>query len=242
MNGKGADLPGGGEAMRAKEDWEKWYAQPNPWGSEGTEKDSVRIEILLERLKYARFDRMLDLGCGEGFMTNAIATVSRNVQAFDISALAVERARARFPSIDFQQGELFDVIVRPDVRATPFDFVVVSEVLYYLQTDEERRAAVSGIAELGTPECVYYFSVIVTGDSKYRRYFTTDEFVELLSERFNIIDEFMSVAATPIMIDAIMKLIPSRGARHRLLKSWTTSRDIGRSKHMGFLAVKKRLN
>lgn len=225
--------------MRSQEDWNKWYAQPNPWGTEGSDKDRVRTEILLDRLGHASFANTLDLGCGEGVMTNVVSALSQRTLAFDISSLAIERAQSRFPEIDFRQGELLEVVKRPDVRAIPFDLILVSEVLYYLQTDEERHAAIAGIAQLGAPACVYYFSVIVTGASKHRRYFTHDEFVSLLSEHFNIIDGFASVAEVPAALDLCLRLVPSRGTRRRFLRAWTTSRETTGSRHMGYLAVKR---
>ncbi len=225
--------------MRSQEDWNKWYAQPNPWGTEGSDKDWVRTEILLDRLGQASFDYTLDIGCGEGAMTNAVSVLSRRTMAFDISSLAIERARLRFPGIDFSQGELLEVITRPDIRAIPFNLILVSEVLYYLQTDEERRAAIAGIAQLGAPACIYYFSVIVTGASKYRRYFTHDEFMGLLSVHFNVIDGFASVAEVPAALDIFLRLVPSRGTRRRFLRAWTTSRETAGSRHMGYLAVKR---
>jgi SAM-dependent methyltransferase len=225
--------------MRSQEDWEKWYTQPNPWGTEGTVTDLVRTEILLDRLKHASFTNTLDLGCGEGVLTNVMSALSRHTLAVDISSRAIERARSRFPGIDFRQGELLDVIIQPDIRAVPFDLILVSEVLYYLQTDEERLAAISGISRLGAPDCVYYFSVIVTGASKNRRYFTHDEFVRLLSAHFNVIDGFASVAEVPTALDLFLRLVPSRRARKRILKAWTVSRETADSRHMGYLAVKR---
>ncbi len=225
--------------MRSQEEWDKWYTQPNPWGSEGTDEDIVRTEILLDRLKDASFVLTLDLGCGEGAVTNLVSLLSRQTLAFDISSRAIERARTRFPGIDFRQGELLDVIARPEIRAMPFDLILVSEVLYYLQTDEERHAAVSGIAQLGIPSCVYYFSVIVTGASKYRRYFTHEGFTRLLSTHFNIIDRFVSVAEFPLVFEFLLRLVPSHRIRQKLLKAWTATREISNSRHMGYLAVKR---
>lgn len=225
--------------MRSQEDWDKWYAQPNPWGSEGTVKDKVRTEILLERLGDASFDQTLDLGCGEGAVTNRVSSLSRQTLAFDISSRAIERARTRFPGIDFRQGELLDVIALPEIRAMPFELILVSEVLYYFQTDEERHAAVAGIARLGAPSCVYYFSVIVTGASRKRRYFTHAEFVRLLSTHFNIIDRFVSVAEIPPVLEFLLRLVPSHRIRQKLLKAWTATREISNSRHMGYLAVKR---
>lgn len=226
--------------MRSQQEWEKWYAEPNPWGTDGSDKDLVRIDVLFERLKYARFANVLDVGCGEGRLTNALSTVAHKSYGIDIAANALERARTRYPHIDFRQGDLLDVVKRPDIAAIPFDFIAASEVLYYLQTDDERHAALVGLAELGAPSCLYYFSVIVTGSSKYRRYFTHDEFVRLVSEHFTIIDAFPSVADVPVMLSVLCRLLPSQKLSRELIKAWTITRKLDKCRHVGYFAVKRR--
>jgi SAM-dependent methyltransferase len=166
-------------------------------GTRGSDKDRVRIDLLLERLRYARFAHILDLGCGEGHQTAALSQLAGSTLGIDIAENALERARSQFPNIRFQQGELLDVIKDPEILQIPFDLISVSEVLYYFQTDEERRAALAGLAQIGVPACIYYFSVIVTGASKYRRYFTHQEFLTMLSQHFQVIDCFASVADLP---------------------------------------------
>jgi SAM-dependent methyltransferase len=225
--------------MRTKEEWDAWYAAPNPWGTEGTDKDRVREDILLERLRRGRFTQLLDLGCGEGRLTNALSTLSAHTQAYDISERAVERARSRFPHIAFGVGDMLDVLTRPDVIDMPFDLVTVSEVLYYFQTDEERRLALSRLARIGAPECLYYFSAIITGSSKHRRYFSHDEFIDEVSRHFNIVDAFPSVADLPPVVEFLRRhLLPER-RRLQALRAWTLSRGTRQCRHLGLFAVKR---
>jgi SAM-dependent methyltransferase len=225
--------------MRTKEEWETWYVQSNPWGTIGSDKDIVRTDLLLDRLRYARFVNILDLGCGEGQQTNALSKLAENTIGIDIAGNAIERAQSQFPHIRFQQGELLDVIKDTQIAQTPFDFISLSEVLYYFQTDEERHAALSGLARIGAPACLYYFSVIVTGASKYRRYFTHDEFVEMLSEHFQVIDCFASVADLSRLLRILRLLIPSRSMRLELLRAWTATRKPDACRHAGYFAVKR---
>lgn len=225
--------------MRTKEEWEKWYVQSNPWGTIGSDKDIVRTDLLLDRLRYARFVNILDLGCGEGQQTNALSRLAENTTGIDIAGNAIARAKLQFPHIHFQQGELLDVIKDAQIMQTPFDFISLSEVLYYFQTDEERRAALYGLARIGAPTCLYYFSVIVTGASRYRRYFTHDEFVEMLSEHFQIIDCFASVADLSRLMRTLRLLITSRRMRLDLIRAWTASRKPDACRHAGYFAVKR---
>jgi ubiquinone/menaquinone biosynthesis C-methylase UbiE len=102
LGGKGRTI--NAMRLRSKEEWEQWYLKANPWNTEGTEKDRVRSQIVLERLKYARFARLLDLGCGEGGLTNTLSTISGYTLGIDISENALSRARKRYPNIEFRQG------------------------------------------------------------------------------------------------------------------------------------------
>src|SRR5690606_7116651 len=146
---------------------------------------------------------------------------------------AVARAQAKYPDIRFDQGDLLDVVKRPDVLAEPFDLVVASEVLYYLPTDDERREALAGLARLGTPSCLFYFSVIVTGASAGRRYFTHDGFAAMLSEQFTVIDNFPSVATFPRALTLLGKLLRSDQKQIALMSRWNASSRPERCRHAG---------
>jgi SAM-dependent methyltransferase len=225
--------------MRTREEWDSWYTKPDPWQYEGSAEDRVRTEILLSRIRNARFRHCLDVGCGEGALTQAISAHAEETIGVDISVKAVERARSRYPSLRFEQGDLLDVVRWPEFRGRPFDFIVASEVLYYLQSDEEREAAVDGLADLGVAQCVYYFSVLITEPSAQRRYFAHDEFLDLLSRRFNVIDTFASVARRPKSLDFALGFIRSAQAQKSLLEAYTLTRMPVQCRHVGCLAVKR---
>lgn len=225
--------------MRTRDEWESWYRQPNPWHYDGTLEDEVRTSALLERLQHAHFDHALDVGCGEGRLINALTAIADHVTGFDISATAIERAQTRYPHIRFHQGDLLDVVRRPDVLAIPFDLVVASEVLYYLPTDDERKEAVAGLSHLGTPSCLFYFSVIVTGASAGRRYFTHDGFASLLSEHFTVIDSFPSVASFPRALTLLGKLVRSSQKRVQLMGRWNAASRPEHCRHMGYFALRR---
>ena len=217
--------------MRTRDEWDSWYARPNPWGTEGDDEDRVRTELLLSRLKHAHFVHLLDLGCGEGRLTDVLSRLSEHTYGIDIAHAAIERARSRFPHIRFEQGDLLDVLPEPKIARIP-------EVLYYFQTEEERRAAVAGLARIGAPACLYYFSVIVTEASKYRRYFTHDEFIRMLSEHFQVVDCFFLVAELPHLL-SLSRLLPHPQLRAALRKILTVTRKPEHSKHVGYFALKR---
>ena len=202
--------------MRTRDEWNAWYAKANPWGTAGTVDDEVRTEALVRRLRYAKFRLGLDLGCGEGRLTDVLTGICDRIAGYDISDTAVQRARVQYPHIEFGTGDMLEVIKRPEVIATPFDFVSSAETLYYLQTDAEREEAVSGLARLGVPTCLFFVSVIVNSSSRYRRYFSHKEIVDLLSRHFVVIDTFPCLAQDALGLRVARSLCPTRDARRRL--------------------------
>jgi len=158
---------------------------------------------------------------------------------YDISGTALERARQTYPHLQFEQGDILDMLKDPSVKSQPFDFVCAAEVLYYLQAEADRREAIAGLARLGTPNCLYFFSVIVVPGSAQRRYFTYQEFVDLLSGHFCIIDSFACWPRETPAFRALRRLAPTRAARHRFVRTWTKLCRPEAAKHAGYFALKR---
>jgi len=53
--------------MQTKEELENWYLREDPWKYKTTEDDYFRKEKILSLLE--KYDKALDIGCGEGFIT-----------------------------------------------------------------------------------------------------------------------------------------------------------------------------
>ena len=72
-------------------------------------------------------ERILDLGCGTGELTDQIARTGAQVVALDASPQMLESARNRFPHIEFHQGDAqnFDL-------GTGFDAVFTNATLHWV--------------------------------------------------------------------------------------------------------------
>ncbi|WP_218079288.1 class I SAM-dependent methyltransferase [Anthocerotibacter panamensis] len=97
-------------------------------------------------------ERILDLGCGTGHLTRAIAETGADVLGLDQSLEMVEQARAHYPALAFEQGDARDFGC-----AVPFDAVFSNAVLHWILEPERvvqsvARALRPGgrfVAELG---------------------------------------------------------------------------------------------
>jgi 2-polyprenyl-3-methyl-5-hydroxy-6-metoxy-1,4-benzoquinol methylase len=85
-----------------------------------------------------RYGHGLEVGCSEGYFTERLSTRCDNLLAIDISQVAVSRAQKRLAGKSWVKFERRTI--PEEVPEGPFDLVVCSEVLYYLNTNRLREA------------------------------------------------------------------------------------------------------
>jgi SAM-dependent methyltransferase len=90
--------------------------------------------------------RIVDVGCGTGRHSLALAEAGFEVTGIDASAEMIAVARERAPSVEFVVGDLF--AWRP---AAPFDGALCRGVLNDLIEDEDRQVAIDALAALLRP-------------------------------------------------------------------------------------------
>jgi SAM-dependent methyltransferase len=222
--------------------FENLYTKADPWSYEGTDADIARTNAIVKRLQYARFEQGLDLGCGAGRLTNALSGFTKRMVGIDIAEKAIGRARTRYSHIQFAQGDLIEFLERTEEDHAAYDFVSISEVLYYYQRTEDRRRALARLAAIGVPTCLYYFAAIVQQGDGPRRYFGIDELTAMVSERFAIIDCFPSVVEMPRFLDLLGRYTLRRTGRVKLREMYAATREPNQCQAVGLLAVKREAN
>lgn len=119
------------ERARLAAELDRKYVEADPWKYEGARDDAFRRARLLAALPTRRYERTLDIGCGDGFVTFELP--GREVVGTDLSsratALARERAALRKDAERFR-FEALDVFEITPERLGRFDLVVVTGVLY----------------------------------------------------------------------------------------------------------------
>jgi predicted TPR repeat methyltransferase len=112
--------------LQPLQELEAWHRAPDPWQYESHPDDARRREILLSELPRIDYARVLDIGCGQGFVTRSLP--GRSVLGIDISAEAVARAATSGDErVKYLQCGLLDAWRRIEGR---FDLVVITGVLY----------------------------------------------------------------------------------------------------------------
>ncbi|AKN15607.1 class I SAM-dependent methyltransferase [Mycobacterium haemophilum] len=111
---------------------------------------NIHYDALLDSKVPPGARRVLDVGCGDGFLAARLARRIPDVTALDVDAPVLQRAQARFAKVPIRwvQGDIMtaDLPRVPGVDA--FDAVVSNAALHHL---EDTRAALRRLAELVSP-------------------------------------------------------------------------------------------
>ena len=119
--------------------FDELYAEhPDPWGLATRRYEQRKLAILLASLPRPRYRSAFEPGCAIGVTSLALSARCDRLLAVDGAAAAVRQARARTAG---HEVEVRQALMPADWPSGPFDLVVVSELLYYL--DEPTRAEVA---------------------------------------------------------------------------------------------------
>ncbi len=132
-------------------DRERFHGPAGQWGH------NRQIEILKHLIGNCKNKKVLEIGCGTGRITEALARIGANVTATDISKEMLNVAKNRFNSIQgvttpkFQLMSVFDI----DIDLREYDIVVMINVLGRLTNP---AAALQNIASRISRDCRFIFT------------------------------------------------------------------------------------
>jgi len=86
-------------------------------------------ELVLWEIAKGNYRKILDVGCGLGKFTHQIWQATKaNVIGVDISSTAIQKAKARYPNVDYRVADVCTLnFVEESV-----DLIVASELLWYI--------------------------------------------------------------------------------------------------------------
>lgn len=165
---------------------DNFRAHPDdPWGLCWRAIEQYRHDVIVSLLKKrvvlqgCLIDRALEIGCSTGCLTKRIDTHVRYILGLDISELAIQRARAKYPDIDFVSGDLRTVRLAPN----SFDVVLCLEVLYYLE-DQDRPKFLQRAKGLMKNDGLLIISSMI-GNAPY---YSTQGLIDEIKADFRIIE------------------------------------------------------
>jgi tellurite methyltransferase len=148
--------------------WDHLWKQQDVIKS-GWDRPSPVVVELAERLFAAGARQVLDLGCGPGRHTVALARAGYRVSATDVSPTGLAHCRDWLSSLG-----LGATLAEADMRSLPFDDaafdLVVSYNVIYHATKSGMQATLDEIGRVLRPGGHLFITFIATADAKYHQY------------------------------------------------------------------------
>ncbi|CAN5790536.1 SAM-dependent methyltransferase [soil metagenome] len=116
-----------------------YASSDDPWGLASEPYEARKYALTLAALPRARYRRAFEPGCAIGVLTALLARRCDELLSWDGASAAVTQARKRVAGLGLGHVRLQQARVPGRWPAGAFDLVVVSELLYFL--DSAERAA-----------------------------------------------------------------------------------------------------
>lgn len=113
--------------IQSKKELDEFHSTEDPWDYENNKEDEKRKEILLSELPTREYNNVLDIGCGQGYITKDLP--GKNIVGVDLSQTAIDFAVENIckEHIHFKQCSLFDI---DKEFSQKFDLIIITGVLY----------------------------------------------------------------------------------------------------------------
>ena len=112
-----------------------YEVESDPWGQSGTNERLSDYYVfsrmrLMKLVRRYTIGRILEVGCGLGYVVDTLNKniLDRETAGLDISEVAINKARIKFPQHGFWIGDITEV----DLSITKFDVVILNQVLWYI--------------------------------------------------------------------------------------------------------------
>lgn len=113
--------------IQSKKNLDKFHNDIDPWDYEKSNDDLIRRDILLREISEFSPKSILDIGCGQGFITSKLN--ADEIMGIDISSRAIEHAKLQNKNkkIQYFNLSIFELF---DFNNSKFDMILITGVLY----------------------------------------------------------------------------------------------------------------
>lgn len=111
----------------------------SPYKYNNTEKGCAYSYIapIVLRIIGSQKLRILELGCGNGYFSNALTNAGHEVTALDDSETGINIGRSNFPQVRFIKANIYSLFGNTELASGYFDAVISLEVIEHLQYPRE---------------------------------------------------------------------------------------------------------
>lgn len=115
--------------------WTKEIVNEQGFALSPPEHHQHDMDRMMSNLKPFLSGHVLDVGCGDGFITNAIMNIRsvEDIHGIDISKTAIHLAKAKYPHIDFEVGQVTEL----PFESNYFDAITAIELIEHIYDTEQ---------------------------------------------------------------------------------------------------------
>jgi hypothetical protein len=132
--------------MFEKSWFEEFYKTEDPWSYKTMVDDAYRKSVILDTIsEFGPFDRALDIGCGEGFITEHIP--AKTIHGIEISDLAASRLPSNIHRVHSPDGQ-YDLVMTTGTLYKEYDN---KQIIDWIHQSASRIVLVAGIKSWFVP-------------------------------------------------------------------------------------------
>jgi SAM-dependent methyltransferase len=170
--------------MQVKRDFNQIYRdEADPWSIGAADSDRYALYRSFIRERKPAGGAVLDIGCGFGAFLAHYKEAFQRLDGVDVSALAIEKGKRRFPFIRFFQGSAAG-LDRVSGLAERYDLIVYSDVICYLK-EADRNASLRWIADHLAEDGLAFVAAWTPGGN----YLAPDELERLVRRHLRLVQE-----------------------------------------------------
>ena len=131
--------------MQSKEELEQWYHKEDPWQYKTTQDDLKRKEslimILSEISNGIQYERALDIGAGEGYVTQDI--FAKEIYGIEISDLAASRFPSNVKRVIEPEGK-YDLVMTTGTLYSQYNH---KQIVDWIRQSASKHILIAGIKD-----------------------------------------------------------------------------------------------
>lgn len=114
--------------MQSIQELEDWYSEPDRWGYFKNPDDENRLKHILDTLQKGkpRYERALDIGCGEGFVTSRLP--ANLIYGYDVSYNALKRLPQNVIPCPQPSGK-YDLVITTGTLYSQYDHEGINKMI-----------------------------------------------------------------------------------------------------------------
>ena len=141
------------------------------------------VDQILNHLNIVAGGKYLDIGCGSGNYTGALAARNLQIEGCDISETMLQKARQKYPTVPFQQGNAVNL----PYESGTFNGVICTLATHHISNNEKLFQEIFRVLNRGT------FVMFTATPEQMQKYWLQHYFPKLMEGSIEKMSSFASI-------------------------------------------------